>query len=177
MWRIHTVLMATVAFLVLSACSNITNSDPAASGDPATDPKSLTAQPTVAIPGGYTGAGVVEIQSGSLSAPERIEDHFVPIGPVWDVTVDGRDHVDFGDEVATLRFVYNEAEARWERLKESVPVQEAGNHYIQAETHHFSSFVATAVMADGNEQLDLRPDPGAPGSRRVALRKGCCYQR
>ena len=193
MWRIHTVLMATVAFLVLSACSNITNSDPADISNPRTDPKTLTTEPSVALPGGYTGTGVVEIQSGSLSAPERIEDHFVPIGPVWDVTVDGLDHVDFGDDVAVLRFAYdpvslsgagvleefvvfvfNETDAGWERLKESGPVQEAGNHYIQAETTHFSSFVATAAVPSGSSVTpapgmdDLFPD-GIAGSGQAAF--------
>ena len=194
---VRVFFFALVALFAFSTCSNITNMDPAsdATPDAGIDPVTLTSAPIVELPEGYSGEGVVGIEPSTRTAPGRIGSHFMPVGPVWDITLDGQEHVSFEDDPAVLRFeydpsklsgadvleefvvfVFDEVENDWKRVEVTVPVEDGDIHYVQAETSHFSSFVATAATT-GSGSVSVVPDMdaifpdgiGGSGGARFAL--------
>jgi cysteine-rich repeat protein len=155
--------------VVVVLCTLVACAGPASPGDTGNgsvdyieDPTTLTSEPIVELPADFSTTDDVRVVPSALTAPDRIRGSFVPIGPVWDVTIGSEAHVSFAPSYAILRFVYQPESLVAAGLLEEfrifvydtadgwIPVAQTewgfgnGSFQILGKTEHFSSFVATA---------------------------------
>lgn len=114
----------------------------------------------VVLPDGYNNKDLL-IKEAAGTVPEKIHNHYVPVGRAYDVKLAGKDDVKFGDQYARLHYSYNpdeleaaglipafkvfyydEHENAW-RTVDRVET-DIENSKIIAFTSHFTIFVLTA---------------------------------
>lgn len=174
--RLRTTL-ALCCLLLLAGCpSPLDPVDDESGGNGGGNTVSGAAQtpPTVILPAGYAGPGHVTVTRSKVQVPATLEGSLTPIGPVWEVSVDGHAHTDFGSTTATLSFGYDAAQlaadgfieefvvyvrsdgfSSWERVVETNTEVRSGEHFLVAQTSHFSSFVVAAAAAAPGGIQDL----------------------
>ena len=66
----------------------------------------LSTEPDVTLPGGYSNNDLIIYESDQPS-PHRINYHYVPVGKIYELDIQGEPNPDFGDEYAQLHYTYD----------------------------------------------------------------------
>jgi hypothetical protein len=165
-----TALHATgILFFILLLCTSHFYCTPPPE-DPPDDATDISSEPAVTLPGGYDINDLV-IAESSMEVPEKINVHYVPVGKIYDISINGYESVDFGGEYAQLRYSYDSARLSEEGLIEEFmvfsynsqtgewePVErmetDSGNSEVTAYTSHFTPFVLTAILSASGTTAD-----------------------
>jgi hypothetical protein len=140
---------------------------------PGDDYTYLTVGPTVTLPGGYNNDDLIIFESEQPS-PYRINYHYVPVGKIYELGIQGEPDPDFGGEYAELRysydkdafqasglieefmlFYYDETESMWKPV--DLIEEDLINSTVIAYTSHFTPFVLTAIPSASGTVADPPP--------------------